>query len=190
MPRLLFQASNNLLEHLAVIITPWVDIIRGRLKAGDCVLSMTDSTTLEGWLRKTNFSKLGDDPIQAAVHLEAARLHAMKYMATGIREYSQWFRGEDNVVANSLSHDDNQSDKELTQLFHTQCSSQTPPHFEIQPLPNKITLWLTALLLRLPVKEQFKLNTEGPVSVVGKMKRVLRMDWTLRPLPWQHPPPL
>ncbi len=25
-----FRATNNLLEHIAVIITPWVDIIRGR----------------------------------------------------------------------------------------------------------------------------------------------------------------
>jgi hypothetical protein len=84
---------------------PWVNIIRGRLKAGNCALSMTDSTTLEGWLRKTNFSKLGDNPIQALVRLEAARMHALNYMTTGIREYSQWFRGKDNVVTNSLSRD-------------------------------------------------------------------------------------
>jgi hypothetical protein len=46
-----FRASNNLLEHLAAVITPWVDIIAGRLRKGDCALSMTDSTTSEGWLR-------------------------------------------------------------------------------------------------------------------------------------------
>ena len=77
-------------------------------------------------------------------------------MTTGIREYSQWFRGEDNVVADSLSHDDDRSDEELTQLFCTHCSSQIPPHFKIQPLPNKITSWLTALLLKLPVSKQLK----------------------------------
>jgi hypothetical protein len=103
---LLFRALNNLLEHLAAIITPWVDIIRGHLTADDCALSMNDSTTSEGWLRKTNFSKLGDDPIQASVCLEAARMHALNYMTTGIREHSQWFREKDNMVANSLSHDD------------------------------------------------------------------------------------
>jgi hypothetical protein len=42
---LLFCASNNLLEFLAAIITPWIDIIGGRLSPGDCALSMTDSTT-------------------------------------------------------------------------------------------------------------------------------------------------
>ena len=31
---LCFRVSNNLLEHLAAIITPWVDIICGRLKKG------------------------------------------------------------------------------------------------------------------------------------------------------------
>jgi hypothetical protein len=66
-----FRAKNNLLGHIAAIITPWIDIIRGRLKPGDCALSMTDSTTSEGWLRKTNFSELREDPEQATVRLGA-----------------------------------------------------------------------------------------------------------------------
>jgi hypothetical protein len=68
-----FQATNNLLEHIAAIITPWVDIIWARLLLGGCALSMTNSTTSEGWLHKTNFSKLKEDPIQATVRLEVAR---------------------------------------------------------------------------------------------------------------------
>jgi hypothetical protein len=62
-----FQASNNLLEHLAAIITPWVDILTGRLKEGDCDLLMTDNTMLEGWLKKTNFIEDGKEPIQATI---------------------------------------------------------------------------------------------------------------------------
>ncbi len=46
-----FRALNNLLEHLAAIISPWIDILAGRLKSQDCVLLMTDSTTTEGWLK-------------------------------------------------------------------------------------------------------------------------------------------
>ena len=34
-----FRASNNLLEHLAAIISPWVDIIAGRITKGDCDVS-------------------------------------------------------------------------------------------------------------------------------------------------------
>ncbi len=64
---------------------------------------MTDSTTSEGWLRKTNFSELKEEPEQATVRLEVARLHATHYITLRIREYSQWFKGEDNVIANSLS---------------------------------------------------------------------------------------
>jgi hypothetical protein len=58
------------------------------------------------------------------------------------------------MVANSLSCNGNWSDEELTQMFCTHCPSQIPPYFEIQPLPSKITSWLTVLLLKLPVKAQ------------------------------------
>jgi hypothetical protein len=117
---------------------------------------MTDSTTSEGWLGKTNFSELKEEPEQATVRLEVARLHATHYIPLGIREYSQWFKGKDNVVADSLSPDNDQTDEELTKLFCTHCPSQIPDHFEIQPLPNKIVSWLTALLLRLQEKLQLR----------------------------------
>ena len=68
--QLKFCASNNLFMHIAAIITPWVDIIAGRLTRGDCALSMTDSTTSEGWLKKTNFIEDGESPIQATIRLE------------------------------------------------------------------------------------------------------------------------
>jgi hypothetical protein len=139
-PLLLFQASNNLLEHLAAIIMPWVNITRGCLKSGDCALSMTNSTTLEGWLRKTNFSELGDGPIQALVRLKAARMHAMTYMTTGIREYIQWFRGEDNGVADSLSHDNDWLDEELTQLFAHTAHHRFRPILRFNPCPAKLPL--------------------------------------------------
>jgi len=83
-----FCASNNLLEHLAAIITPWGDIIAGRITNGDCALSMTDSTTSEGWLRKSNFIEDGEDPIQATIQLKVACHHATHYLSNEIREYS------------------------------------------------------------------------------------------------------
>ena len=149
-----FRASNNLLEHIAAIITPWIDIIAGRLKRGDCALSMTDSTTSEGWLRKTNFIEDGESAIQATIRIEVARLHATHYLENEIREYSQWFRGADNQVADALSRDDDRSDEELTKILRSHCTSQVPSHFEIVPLPNVITSWLTSLLLWLPQKQE------------------------------------
>lgn len=73
---LLCRASNNLLELLAAIITPWVDTIAGHLNTGNCALSLTNSTTSKGWLRKTFFCK-ADDMVQASVRIEVAQEHAM-----------------------------------------------------------------------------------------------------------------
>eukprot|EP00957_Ditylum_brightwellii_P036138 2738033-Ditylum_brightwellii.AAC.1 len=55
-----FSAPNNLLEHIMAIITPRIDVISGKLKRGDCLLSMMTSSTLEGWLKKLNLSELKD----------------------------------------------------------------------------------------------------------------------------------
>ena len=80
---LLFRASNNLLEHLAAIITAWIDILDARIGPGDCALSMTDSTTSEGWQMKTNFSEANEDPIQATIRIEVARKYAMLLLEMG-----------------------------------------------------------------------------------------------------------
>ena len=66
-PHLFFRASNNLLEHMASIVTVLVEILAGRLKPGDCCLSMVDSSTSEGWTCRSNFSETGEEPEQAVV---------------------------------------------------------------------------------------------------------------------------
>jgi hypothetical protein len=154
-PDLQFRASNNLLEHIASVISPWIDILAGRLHHGDCALSMTDSTTSEGWLRKSNF-KEDVDMVQASARIHVAREHARRYMNLGIRDYSQWFPGIENNVADSLSRDIHLSDETLVSLLRTTFPKQVPSHFRIAPLPNEIVSWLTSLLQRLPVKEQHK----------------------------------
>ncbi len=83
-----FRASNNLLKHLASIISPWVDILAGRLTRSNCSLSMTNSTTSEGWTRHTNF-KEDNNGVQASISIELARSHATCFMELGIRAYSQ-----------------------------------------------------------------------------------------------------
>jgi hypothetical protein len=114
---------------------------------------MTNNTTSEGWLKETNFIEDGEDPIQATIHIEVARLHATHYLSRGIREYSQWFHGAENMVTDALSRDDDRSNEELINILCTHCPSQLPRHFKIVPLPSKITSWLTLLLLWLPVKQ-------------------------------------
>ncbi len=116
---------------------------------------MTDSTTAEGWLRKFNFSELGESKLQATVRIEAAQMQATLFMSLGIKNYSQWFRGKLNDVSDSLSRDDDQIDDKLINIYPTSCHSQVPGHFQIVPPPNKITSWLTALLRKLPVNQQY-----------------------------------
>ncbi len=103
---------------------------------------------------KMNFIEDGEDPIQATICIKVACLHATHYLSRGIREYSQWFCGAKNMVADALSWDGDRSDEELINILCTHCPSQLPQHFKIVPLPRKMTLWLTSLLLRLPVKQQ------------------------------------
>eukprot|EP00956_Cyclotella_meneghiniana_P017221 scaffold27841_cov34-Cyclotella_meneghiniana.AAC.7 len=109
---LLFRASNNLLEHITSVITVWIDILAGRLAPEDCVLSMTDSLTSEGWAHKTNFSMLPEevdcqvDPVEAKARIKVARKFAYLCMGANICHFSQWFPGKENDVSDALSRDD------------------------------------------------------------------------------------
>ena len=48
-------AHINILEYLAQIISAWIDILEGRVRSEDCILSIGGNTSLLGWMRKTNF---------------------------------------------------------------------------------------------------------------------------------------
>ena len=54
---------------------------------------MTDSTTSEGWSKKTKFSELGEEPIQAEVRNEVCRYDARRKFDSKVKDYSQWFPG-------------------------------------------------------------------------------------------------
>ena len=144
---------------MALIITPWVDMLAGHLNRGDCALSMTGSLTSTGWLRNTNLREIiGEDAdaVQATVHIKTVCLRATLFFNAGINEYSQWFLGWENSVADALSRDFDCSDNEPTQIIRYTCPSQIPRNFQIVPLPNKISSWLTLLLLKLPMREQLR----------------------------------
>jgi hypothetical protein len=151
-----FHASNNLLEFIASIIMPWIDLISKRLQPGDCALLMTDSTTSAGWLKKTIFLEKGSDPIKDTIRLKIAQQHSSHFTNHNIKEYSQWFPGKKNNVANSLSWDFDLDETEISKYLHLHYPSQLPPHFQVVPLPNELESWLISLLLQLPMKEQLR----------------------------------
>jgi hypothetical protein len=68
-----------------------------------------------------------------------------------IKEFSQWFAGKINNIADALSWDWHKDDKELTSTFRLFFPQQMPMHFGISPLPSKISSWLILLLQRLPI---------------------------------------
>ena len=89
-------------------------------------------------------------------------------MSLGIKCYSQWFAGERNQVSDALFRDDDRSNEELTSVIKSFCPSQVPSHFEILQLPKEIILWLTALLLKLPVSMQLsKVHTRSKIGHGG-----------------------
>jgi hypothetical protein len=82
--------------------------------------------------------------------------HAILFLKAGIKEYSQWFPGRESNVADALSRDFDCSDVALTQILCDTCPLQLPQCFQIAPLTNEISLWLTSLLQNLSVKEQLR----------------------------------
>ena len=69
------------------MITPCINIIDKIIGPGDCSLSMTDITTSEEWLRKSNFKEDRESPIQATVRLEVSRSDAKIIMENKIKNY-------------------------------------------------------------------------------------------------------
>jgi hypothetical protein len=113
---------------------------------------MTNSTTAKGWMQKS-INEVGKGPLQATVCADASPHHASLFMDVEIKGYSQWFAGKLNNVADALSWDWHQDNKELTKILCLHFSQQMPVHFKISPLPNKINSWLILLLQHLPVNK-------------------------------------
>jgi len=67
----------NTLEFLGCITTIWVELLAGRISPLSCVLSQTDSTSADGWLKKSNFCEF-ESPAQlvAARHLATLVINA------------------------------------------------------------------------------------------------------------------
>ena len=153
--RLQGRAHINLLEFMTQVVGIWLAIEEGRLSKLDCVLAMGDSTTALGWMRRSNFRALDEENQDWIAKQKLARKLGTLSLEAEISLYKQWFKGEDNVVADSLSRD----------LFYLSASShqkflslaapaQLPHNFRILPLPAKISSFISSTLQLLPVQEQ------------------------------------
>ena len=77
-------------------------------------------------------------------------------MENNIKDFSQWFKGKENDVSDSLSRDHHIDDDTLTNLLHLHYPEQVPGQLKIVPLPKEIASWLTSVLQRLSVKKQLQ----------------------------------
>ena len=105
---------------------------------------------------KSSFNEVGEDPVQATVCADATRHHTRLLMDAELKGYSQWFVGKLNNIADALSRNCHQEDKELTSILRLHFPQQMPMHFKISLLPNEINSWLILLLQCSPVNEQIR----------------------------------
>ena len=121
-----------------------------------CTLLETDSTTTAGWLRELNFKDNKEEEIHEHCKLSLARNHALCLLTNNVKEYSQWFPGDKNDVANSLLSNFHIDDKNLTHLLYSHVPSQMPDNFKISPLPQEIVSWIYSWLQKMPKKQQLQ----------------------------------
>ena len=174
------RAHINLLEFLAQLISIWIDIIEGTTKAQDCLLGMGDSTAAMGWLRRSNFREAEESDNEWLVKQDVARKVAEVVLQADAVLYRQWFRGEDNVVADSLSRDCFFLSPIAHEHFLFQTTpSQLPRNFKILPVPAEIDCFISSTLARLPV-QQLRCKPQKPSdlarSKIGALSSIAS-DW-------------
>lgn len=153
----------NVKEFLACIVGIRIELVEGRLRAGDCVLCKTDNTTAMGWLRRSNFTTNKEG---RRVHLLLARALARLLLDHHLCLFSQYLEGARNCVADLLSRDFTRSHSELTSHICTSFPAQIPTTFGVSPFPNDVASWLS-LTLPMPtfVTASSKIRTARPTAI-------------------------
>ena len=157
------RTSLNSLEFLGCIISIWIDCFHSVIEPESCILSQTDSTSAMGWLRKSNFADRQDEFVQ----LSSARRLAAILLEANCCLFSQWFPGNYNSIADSLSRDFHINDGHLSNLLPSHFPHQAPFGLTILPVPPEIVSWLTCLLLSQPQKEPWSKEPTRSKFVLG-----------------------
>ena len=113
------QLIGDLMYHSTALtslpaVTIWMHITEGNIKAESCLLSQTDSTSAEGWLRKSNYDKDSQSSnCEVKSHLATTVISSKSCL------YLQWCERKKNDVSGALSHDHHLFDSLLTSLLST-----------------------------------------------------------------------
>jgi hypothetical protein len=148
-PEYRWATTINTLEFMSAAITPMVE---DDMPEDCCFLCQTDSTTGEGWLKKTNFH----DPSKP--NMDTARWFGEFILDNGYSHYSQHFAGKKNIIADILSRDFHLSDNELIAFLRLVVPEQVHPNFRICPLPKEI---ISKILCILPQRTEKTLSPKA-----------------------------
>jgi hypothetical protein len=95
------------------------------------LLRQTDSTTVSGWLSKSNFADKEEENVQLMMACQLANI----MIKTKICMYSQWFKGDGYAVSDSLLPDFHFLSSHLAFLLESYVPEQVPFGLKILPLP-------------------------------------------------------
>ena len=104
------RAHINFLEFLGQLAAIWMLAIENCIIPNSCLLVNGDSSTAQGWIRKSNFPSADESDPEINVKLQAARKAASILMEKEACVYSQWVPGDENDITDSLSRDLHSSD--------------------------------------------------------------------------------
>ena len=173
----------NVLEFIAAAVGVWIE-----LQMDDSpfprFLAITDSTSVLGWLFKSNFN-----PNTRPHHDLVARHLAQLLLHNEASLFSQHIAGKSNVVADSLSRDTHITDTDLSHLLSLTYPSQVPQNFHIIPaLPDEIISWIVSLvpdgtkhkvLQNQPTRSSLGAFIDGSPSLNDAISTIL--SWTTSP---------
>ena len=91
------------------LVNIWVDIIFKVIKTQDSILAIGDSTSVLGWLRRSNFRETNDGDVESSidwlVKQQVARKLAELVLQAEAVLYGHHLPRRHNVVTDSLSKD-------------------------------------------------------------------------------------
>ena len=176
------RAHINLLEFLTQVVSVWIDVLEETSSKEDCILCMGDSTSAMGWLRRSNFRQKDENDCEWKVKQCIARKLASLILNSETMLYRQWFAGELNVVADSLSRDAYYlSEHSHTSFLNSVAPSQLPQNFRLSPVPTEICCFISSMLEQLPVKALRLIPQKPSETALGNAGTLLSL--TSEPLP-------
>jgi len=138
-------------------------IEEGEIHPSDHALSVTDNSTAESWIPKSNFDESPDSDSDQAAHAATAQWLGTTGIDNNLCLSGCWFMGLLNVIADPLSRDHLSSDAALTKFLLHKYPQQVPSTFKISSLPEKITSAILYLLqTETPEMEQLPVLIAKP----------------------------